>query len=51
MEERIWEAEGSASEIWDEMAKGVRMVVKKKLEGSRDFEPKGKGSQWWKTSM
>lgn len=31
LNERIWETQGSANDIWDKMAKGIKKVVKEIL--------------------
>ena len=51
MEEVSWEAQGSANELWDKMAEGVKNVAKETLGESTGFGLKGKESWWWDASV
>lgn len=46
-----WETQGSANEVWDKMAKGIRNIEKETVGESRGFRIKGKESWWWDTSV
>ena len=51
MEERVWEIEGNASFMWEEMANGIRKVAKEVLGESKGFGPKDKESWWWNENV
>ena len=47
MEERVWETQGCANIMWEEMTNGIRKVAKEVLGESKDSDPKDKESWWW----
>lgn len=51
MEEAVWEAQGSANDMWDEMTKGIKKLAEKRLNKLRGLRHKGKESWWWYANM
>ena len=51
MEERVWEIEGNAIFMWEEMANGIYKVAKEVLGESKGFGLKDKESWWWNENV
>ncbi|KAM7489846.1 hypothetical protein LguiB_027330 [Lonicera macranthoides] len=51
LEGGFWEANGSANDMWDKAAEGIRKIAKETLGESRGCGPRDKESWWWDDSV